>query len=84
MGQMDIALRHSQEMTGLIRSHGHLERPAVCHPHIFTGETDQTPRDIERILSTFQHPHHPVDGSIRITVAHGFMEGRDQIIMLLS
>ena len=81
MGQMYVAFRHPQEMAGLIGRHRHLKSPAVRHPHILAGKPDQPSGDIERILSSLQHPAHPVDSRVRIAVAHGFVQGGNQIIV---
>ena len=84
MSKMNVALRQAEKMAGLICRYRHLERAAVRHSYIFTGETDQPPGNIQRIFPSFQHPHHPVQSSVRVTVSHGFVKSRDQIIMLLA
>ena len=82
MDQIHITLRHPVEMACLVSRHRHLQRLAVRNSHIFAGETDQAARNIQRILSALQHPHQPVDRGIGIAVPHGFVECRDEIIVL--
>ena len=40
MGQVDGALRHPDEMTGLIGSNGHFKGPGVSNPDILTGKAN--------------------------------------------
>ena len=83
MRQMHVAFRQSQKMTGLISSHCHLQRIRIGHTHVFTGKSDQSSCDIERILATVDHPVYPVNRRVRIGIPHGFMERGNQVIVFL-
>ena len=81
---MHGALRHADQMTGLIDRHGDFQRVRIGKAHVLAGKAGQSSRDIERILPCLQHPRQPVDCRVRVGIAHGFVQRGDQIIMLLA
>ncbi len=84
VGQMHIALRHSQKMARLVGGDGDLQGLGIGHPDILAGKAHQPPGDVQRILAAVQHPREPVDRRVGVAVAHGFMEGGDEVVMLLA
>ena len=82
--QMHAALRHADEVAGLVGRHADLHRPGIRQPHVLGGEAQHPPRDVQGILSALQHPRHPVYGGVRVGVAHGFVQRGDQVVVLLS
>ena len=84
MGQMYVAFRHAQEMAGLVNGYGNLQGMAVRHSNVLACKTDQPSCDVEGILASLEHPAHPVYGGIRVAVAHGFVEGGDQVVMFFT
>ena len=80
---MHVALRHPQEVTGLVDGHRKGQGVRIRHSHVLAGEADESSCDIQRILAPIQHPVHPVDRRVRIAVAHGFVEGGNQVVVFL-
>ena len=44
----------------------------------------QPARDVHGILAGVQHPSQPVEGGVGISAAHGLVQGRDVIVVLVS
>ncbi len=82
--QVHGALRHSDQMTRLIRRHSDLERLRVGEPDVLARKARHPARDIQRILPRFQHARKPVHRRIRIGIPHGLVQRRDQIVVLLA
>ena len=51
---------------------------------VLRREANQAPRDVERVLAGLEHPRYPVDGRVRIAVAHRFVQRRDEVVVLLA
>ena len=81
---MYITLRHTEKMACLISRNADFQGTAVRHPDILTRKTNQTPCHVQRVLPRLQHSRKPVNSCIHVRVAHGFMQGTDQIVVLLS
>ena len=77
MGQMDRALGHPNEMARLIDGRGDFNRPAVGHSNVLAGKADEAPRNVEGVLAALQHAGQPVDCSVGVAVAHGFVQRRN-------
>ena len=75
LGQMDRALRHPDEMTGLIGRHCQLQGSGVCQANVLAGKTGHPAGHIQRVLSSLQHPSQPIDSGVRVGVSHGLMQG---------
>ena len=84
MGQMDRALGHPNEMARLIDGRGDFNRPAVGHSNVLAGKADEAPRNVEGVLAALQHAGQPVDCSVGVAVAHGFVQRRNEIVVLFS
>ena len=82
--QVHRALGHADEVARLIGRDRDLKRAGVRHAHILAGKAGDAPRDIERVLARLEHAREPVDRSVRIRVAHGFVQGGDQVVVLLA
>ena len=80
---MDIALGDANEVAGLVTGDCQLHRIGVRKAHVFRGKADDPAGDVEGVFPGFEHAGQPVDGRVRVTVSHGFMQCRNQIIMLL-
>lgn len=84
LGQVNVALWHAQKLTGLENLNRKRQRACVCQPNVLRCKANQAPCDIERVFTAIQHPRHPVNGRVRVAVAHGLVERRDDIVMLLA
>ena len=71
-------------MTRLIRRHGDLQRAAVRHAHVLAREPNEPPRHIQRVFARLQHTRKPVDRRVRVTVAHRFVQRRNDVVVLLA
>jgi len=70
LGKMDSALRHADVLTGLEGRHRNLKRVGIGQPHVFGREAGHPPSDVKGILPRFKHPGEPINGGIRIAIAH--------------
>ena len=84
LGQVEIALGHAVEMAGLVRRHRDLQSLIVRQPDVLAGKADEPAGDEQGILPGLQHPGQPVDGGVRVGIAHGLVEGGYQVVMLLA
>ncbi len=81
--QGEVAFRNSQEVDRLLGGNSLLESPRIGQPDIFDGHANQPARDIHAILAGFEHPAEPVKGCIYIARPYGFMQRRNDVVMLL-
>ena len=81
---MHRAFRHADEVARLIRGHRQFQRAGVREPHILTGKAHHAPRYIQRGLPGLQHAGQPVHRRVGIGVAHAFVQGGDQVVVLLA
>ena len=84
MRQVHRAFGHPDEVARLIRRDCDFERARVRHADVLAGKAGYAPRNIERVLACFQHAREPVDRCVRIGVAHGFVQRRDQVVMFFT
>ena len=82
--QMNAAFGHSDEVACLIGGDGDLQCSGIGKPHILARKTCHAPRDVEGIFPRFQHARQPIYGGIGIGIAHGFVQGGDDVVMLLA
>ncbi len=52
--------------------------------NILTGKAYHSPGNIQCVLTSTEHASQPIDGGIGIAAPHGFVEGRDTVVVLLS
>ena len=83
LGQMDRAFGHSEKVAGLVGGNGLFQRPRVGQPHVLAGKPDHAAGHIQWVLAGFQHPGQPVHGGVRVRIAHGFVQRRDQVVVFL-
>ena len=82
--QRQIALRNPQEMHRLHGRNRLFQRPRVGQADVLDGHANQPPRDVHAILSRFEHAREPVQRRIHVARPHGFVQRRDQIVVLLA
>ena len=56
LGQVDVTLRHPQELAGLKGVGGHLEGVGVGETNVFGGKANQAAGNVKRLLAPGQHP----------------------------
>ena len=71
-------------MNGLLRCHRHTESLGIGHPNILDRHAHNTPSNIERIFSPREHTSEPVERSVRVTITHRLMQGRNRVIVQLA
>ena len=81
---MHITFGKTEITAGLKSIDCQIECRIVSQSYIFTGEANQPPGYIYRILSPVNHPAEPVHSGIDITVPHGFMKCGNDIVVLFS
>ena len=81
---MDVTLRNADEMTGVIGVDGDVKGVGISQADVFRRKAGDSSGDIQRILSGFQHSGQPVDGSVRIGIAHRLVQGGDDVVVFLA
>ena len=82
--QMNAAFRHSDEVARLIGSDGDLKRFGVCKTHVLACKAGHAAGDVEGVFARFQHARQPIDGGVRVGVAHGLVQGGDDVVVFLA
>src|ERR1035441_3749881 len=73
-----------QKVSGLHHRHGLLQRARVGQPDVFDGHAHQAARDVQAVLAGLQHARQPVERGIGIARPHGFVQRRDQVVVLFA
>ena len=81
LGEREEALRHADEVDGLLRGDGDLERLRVGEADVLGGEDDQAAGDEERVLAALEHAGEPVEGGVGVGAAQGLDEGGDDVVV---
>ncbi len=81
---MDGALGHAELVARIVCGVREEERGRVRETDVFGGESDESARDVERVLAALEHAREPVDGGVRVAAAHGFVECGDDVVVLLA
>ena len=83
-GEMNVAFRHAKIVAGLIGGGRDDNGVGIREAHVLRRETQHPAGYVERILSGLEHAREPVNRGVRIRIAHGLVQGGDEIVMLLS
>ena len=82
--EREIAFRHADEIDGVARGHAEGKRVGIGEADIFDRHAHDAAGDVERIFAGFDHASEPVEGGVGIAVAHGFVQGGDQIVVFFA
>ena len=61
-----------------------VQRLRIGVADVLGREADQPSRDVQRVLAGFHHARQPVDGGVRIAVAHRLVQRGDEVVVLLA
>ena len=81
-GEGEVAFGRTEEIEGVFGRERHGQGVGVGKPDVFAGHAHHAAREVERIFAGFDHAREPIEGGVRIGVAHGFVERGDEIEML--
>src|SRR5256884_377612 len=81
-GEGEVAFGRTEEIEGVFGRERHGQGVGVGRPDVFAGHAHHAAREVERIFAGFDHAREPIEGGVRIGVAHGFVERGDEIEML--
>ncbi len=84
LGQGQLALGAAQEVIGVLGRIGDQDGKRVGLTDVLDRHADDAAGQIQRILAPVQHPRQPVEGGVGIGAAHRLMQGRDEVVMLLT
>ena len=84
MRQDQLRLGHANHIHRLETALRQQQGIGIGVADIFGSEDEHTPCDKQRIFTTRDHPGQPIHRAIRIAAAHGFDEGRNDVVMLLA
>ncbi len=79
-----MALRRTEQFESLHRCDGHFHGVRLGEANVFASHADQSSRDVQRILAGFEHARQPIEGCVRIGIAHRLMQRRNQVEMLFA
>jgi hypothetical protein len=82
--ERDAALGQPDEVHGVLRRDGDLQRLRLGVADVLGGEDDHAARDEERVLARLEHAHHPVDRGVGVAAAQAFDERGDDVVVLLA
>ena len=78
------ALRHADEMDGVLRGDRDGERARVRQSDIFRRQDDEAPRHEERVLAGLQHAGEPVERRVRIRAAQRLDERGNGVVVRVA
>ncbi len=81
-GQM--AFGRAEEIERVLGSERDGESAGFGEADVLAGHAHHAAREIERIFAGFDHAREPVERGIGVGVAHGFVQRRDEIEVLLT
>jgi len=84
LGERVVALRHPDEMHGLLCRGREDERLRVGKADILSSEDHQATGDEHRILARVDHPDQPVERTIRVGPAKALDEGGDGVVVRVT
>src|SRR5205807_2825653 len=79
-----VPFRHADEMDGILRGDCDRQRLRVGVADVLGREAHEPPRDVQWILTRFEHPREPVHRRVGIAVAHRLVKRGDEVVMLFS
>ena len=82
--EVDGALGHPDEAARFKGRDGEAQRLRVGKAHVLRGKARHAAGDVDGVLARFQHPCQPIDGGVGVGVAHGLVERRDEVVVLLA
>ncbi len=82
--QGQLPFRRTHEPEGLHGVHGDGQRLGVGAPDIFCRKPDHPSGKVQGIFPRGQHARQPVDSRVRIAVPQALVQGRDQVVVLLT
>ena len=84
LGQGELAFGRAEEVIGLLGVERDAQRLRIGIAHVLGGEAHEPPRDVQGILAGLEHAPEPVEGAVGIRVAQRLVEGRDEVVVLLT
>ena len=82
--ECEIAFGHADKIHGIARGHAEGEGVGIGEADIFDGHANHAAGNVERIFTGFDHSSQPVQCGVGITVAHGFVQGGDEVVMFFA
>ena len=83
-GESEIAFGRAEEMDGVAGGEREVEGFRRGKADVFDGHADEAPGDIERVFAGLEHAAQPVKRGVGVGVADGFVQGGDEIVVLLA
>src|SRR5882762_5325199 len=79
-----MAFGRAEKIEGTFRGESDGEGAGFGEADVFAGHADHAARKIERIFAGFEHAREPIEGRVGIGVADGFVQGGDEVVVLLA
>ncbi len=82
--ECEVAFGGAEEVDHVARGEAEVQSFGRGEADVFDGHADNAARDVERILTGFDHAAEPVEGGVGVGVANGFVQRRDEVVVLLA
>ena len=84
LGEGEVAFRVAEEVHGVAGGEAEVEGFGGGEADVFDGHADEAAGDVHGVFAGFQHAGEPVEGGVGVRVADGFVEGGDDVVVLLA
>ena len=80
----EVPFGRAKKIESVARGEREGEGAGFGEADIFTGHADDAAGEIEAIFAAFDHADEPIESGVGIGIAHGFVERRDEVVVLLA
>ena len=84
LGEGEMAFGRAEEIESVLSGESDGEGAGFGEADVFAGYAHHAPGEIKRVFAGFEHAHEPVKRGVRVGIADGFVESRDQVEMLFA
>ena len=78
------AFGHADEPARFERGDGEAQRLRVGKTHVLRGEAGHAAGDVDGVFARFEHARQPIDGGVGVGIAHGLVQCRNEVVVLLA
>ena len=82
--ESEISFRHADEVHGIACGHAERKRIRIGQANVFHRHAHDAARNVERIFTGFDHAAQPVECGVRIAIAHGLVQGGNQVVVFFA
>jgi hypothetical protein len=83
-GEGKVAFRGAEKLHCLFGGEAEIQRLGCGEADVFYGHADDAASEIKRVFSGGEHAGEPVERGVGVGVAHAFVQGGDEVVMLFA